>query len=99
MFNIAEDFALFSKQISFRLDFYSLVGHPYRLEFARFLGGQKCFPGFKADSLSPVSTVYEIEIEIIYCPSLVFDYGELSNNLLPKPKFLSESSIASRQLW
>jgi len=45
--------------------FNIVVGYPYRLELARFLGGQKCFPALKADSLSPVGTVYEIEIEII----------------------------------
>ena len=52
---------------------YSLVGYPYTLELSRFLGGQKSFPGIEANSLSPVGTVYEIKIEVIYGPSLVSD--------------------------
>jgi hypothetical protein len=45
--------------------FNIIVGYSHRPKFARFLGGQKCFPGLKADSLSPICAVYEIEIEII----------------------------------
>ena len=79
-------------------DFYSLVGHTNRPELSGFLGRQKCFPSVNADTLSPMGTVYEVEIEIIYCPGLVFKGQKAPKDLLPKPKFFSESSMASRQL-
>jgi hypothetical protein len=73
VFDIAEDFSLriSDSRIIFRSDVHSLVGYPHRSELSRFLGSQKCFPSLKANNLSPVGTVYEIEIERIYWPGLV----------------------------